>query len=131
MPEFGPFGEHTPEEIEYLRGVYENLGGTSYTDNQMRSFLAQRGADIPHDADDHDRLNHYVVNDPRYEAAVKTEYEAMLEAVEALAKYRMAADNTHEVRRTLEREVGKMLIAANQLANSDILTTADFSTEVE
>lgn len=129
MPEFGDFGERSPEEIEFLERALEHIGGSVFTIRQLDRFLISRSEELPEDADDVDRTDYYAYHDPRFETAVKAEYDSLITAAEGLATYYAAQKKTHEIHTTIEREASSLIIAANRIASSEDISAADFTTE--
>ena len=127
MPIFGDFGERTPEEIEQLQKAGASLHSVGQTIALLGHLIHQRPEELGADADDLERRDYYVLHDPRYEAAVSGEYEAMIVAIDAVAKYRLAQTVTFDTRRLLEHEASRMLIDANKLAGDGDITIADIA----
>jgi hypothetical protein len=126
MAEFGDFSERTSDEIEHIKNAYARLDPRGRSAAQLDAFLRERGNELSENPDDTERRKHYLVNDPRYEEAVKTEYETLKAAVLALAAFQGAYENTFAVRDTLNGESAALCIAANKIEWAAALTVGDF-----
>jgi hypothetical protein len=126
MPEFGPFGERSPEEIEHLSAAWNAIGSAGQTEFQFSRYIDDRGAEPSEDADYLAQRYYYVINDPDYGEAVRQEYEALLVAVEALAKYYAAQKKSYDVRSQSESDANSLIMAAHQIAEAEELTVESF-----
>jgi hypothetical protein len=125
MSEFGEFGERTPEEIKHIKNAYDRLDPNGRSAAQLDHYLRERGKELSEDPDDTERKDHYLLQDPRYEEAVKTEYEMLKAAVVALAAFDAAHQNTFAVRDILNGESSTLCIAANRIGWAAELTVGD------
>jgi len=127
IPEFSNDDPHamTPEERAYYDRAAENVGAGpgSFIKNIVSGYFRDRGAEVVVDDDDDDdmeTMHVLLMNDPRYETAIKALDEASEAAALATAKLYKAEDDLHQTRELIEREVGRMLIAKNKLRDGDV-----------
>lgn len=109
---FPPFGEVPEEDLELYRDALSSMGvNASITLGNMAYLLESRGRELSDEADGVDLSDFAVVNDPRYEEAVKSEYESLEVLLRATVAYHKQREATFGIRRSIQSEVAAMAIS--------------------